>query len=55
MQILYKSKTFWAGALMMAGAVVDIYFNRAITTADTTAFLSGLGLIGLRQAIESKK
>lgn len=50
---LLESKTIWAGGLLMAGAAADAIVNKSINQVDITAFLTGLGLVGLRQAVGS--
>jgi len=46
-----KSKGMWAGMLLIAYSIVEWYLTGNF---DPTKFLTGLGIIGIRHAIEKQ-
>lgn len=48
----YESKTMWSGILMMIMAIYQIVTTGRIDPQAILAALGGLGLIGLRQAVD---
>jgi len=52
-RVLLKSKTFWAGTLLIGLGIVSAYEGKMEEAAQLV--LTGLGFIGLRDAIRKLK
>ena len=52
----YQSKGKWAGILMMAGSLISLVIEwlntGSVPQAQLVAFLNGLGIFGIRDAIK---
>ena len=53
-KVWYKSKTVWAGAIIALVGILEV-LGIAIPTELVISLASGLGIVGIRQAIGNKK
>lgn len=49
---LLKSKTVWAGAILIVASIVDVATGGQITMENVVVFFGGFGVIGLRDALK---